>query len=167
MIDIDFGITVVLVWPQLSCCQACWTCGYNFLFHGETAVGTMSLRAGNLKLHLEKTIFVSEKSLDFSLQPLSHQLNSRVGRSVWTAWMWLFLSFLSDGCWRGLLLVMSSATTLCLLPALSLSAPRIAWYRRQLQRKRLLYKSAKGIALLLAFLLPQRSSEEEDRLSLK
>lgn len=33
---------------------------------------------------------------------------------------------------------MSSTTTLCLLPALSLSPPRIAWYRRQLQRKRLL-----------------------------
>lgn len=61
--QIVFGITITLAWPQLCCCEEKHAGPVAIIFSssGKKQWETMSLRAGNIRLHLAKNILVSEK----------------------------------------------------------------------------------------------------------
>lgn len=60
--QIVFGVTITLAWPQLCCCEAkcAGPVAIIFFFLGKKQWETVSLRAENFKLHLPKPILVSE-----------------------------------------------------------------------------------------------------------
>lgn len=61
--QIVFGVTITLAWPQFCCCEEKHAGPVAIIFSslGKKQWETMSLRAGNFKLQLAKTILVSEK----------------------------------------------------------------------------------------------------------
>lgn len=62
MMQIVFRMTITLAWPQLCCEEKrAGPVAITFLSLEKKQWETTSLRAGNFKLHLAKTILVSEK----------------------------------------------------------------------------------------------------------